>query len=211
MRDSGATVVIHGPRLARAASRRRPAGRRQFRAPPCACSPASWPASRFQSVLTGDESLSRRPMGRVMQPLRLMGATIESRQGGLPPLTDPRRSLAVPYATPSGCQRPGEILRSAGRLVCRRHHCGRGENRHPGSHRNRAAASWRHGALRRRLDRGRTRTRTARATLDVSGDLSGAAFFMVAAALVPGSEFLLPGVGLNPRRRALVDYLVEPG
>jgi 3-phosphoshikimate 1-carboxyvinyltransferase len=47
--------------------------------------------------------------------------------------------------------------------------------------------------------------------LEVPGDLSGAAFFIVAAALVNHSEVLLPGVGLNPKRRELLRYLVEAG
>jgi 3-phosphoshikimate 1-carboxyvinyltransferase len=47
--------------------------------------------------------------------------------------------------------------------------------------------------------------------LDIPGDLSGAAFFLVAAALAPDSEILLPKVGLNPRRRTLVDYLIQAG
>lgn len=77
----------------------------------------------FESSITGDESLCTRPMGRIIQPLRLMGAAVESREGELPPLKIRGKPQSRTLQPPCG-QRAGEILRSAGRTLRRRHDSG---------------------------------------------------------------------------------------
>jgi 3-phosphoshikimate 1-carboxyvinyltransferase len=165
----------------------------------------------FESSITGDESLSNRPMGRIIRPLRQMGAEIESRERELPPLRirggslkGMRYSLPVASAQVKSCvlfaglygDAPTAVeekipTRDHSEIALREFGCAiRGEG------------NWIEVDPRPKLQ-GRP--------LKVPGDLSGAAFFLVAAALVPNAELFLPGVGLNGRRRELLDYLVLAG
>jgi len=166
----------------------------------------------FNSVLTGDASLSRRPMRRVIDPLVAMGARIESEAGGLPPLRIEGRAVlrGVACRTPvASAQVKSAIL--LGGLYAR----GETEVRevHPTrDHTERMLAAfgwpvdWEPG--RARLTGGHD----LRATdVVVPGDFSSAAFFLVAATLVPGSELVLRGVGMNPRRTGLLGVLRAMG
>ena len=165
----------------------------------------------FASVLTGDESLSQRPMGRIIQPLSLMGAQIGSREGGLPPLSIRGGNLhAIRYSLPVASAQVKSCVLLAGLFadgptaveerVATRDHTEIALRQFGGTVRERE--SW------IEVEPGPT---LEGLRLDVPGDLSGAAFFIVAAALVPGSELMLPQVGLNPRRRTLIDYLDGAG
>lgn len=165
----------------------------------------------FPAVLTGDESLSRRPMGRIIRPLRLMGADIGSREGDLPPLRVSGGNLrAIRYALPVASAQVKSCVLLAGlygdgvtaveEKVATRDHTEIALGHFGGTVR-------RHGHW-VEVDPG---PRLQGREVDIPGDLSGAAFFIVAAALVPGSEILLPGIGLNPSRRALIDYLRSAG
>jgi 3-phosphoshikimate 1-carboxyvinyltransferase len=165
----------------------------------------------FQAVLSGDESLCRRPMGRIITPLRLMGARISSGEGSLPPLRIHGGPLrAIRYSLPVASAQVKSCVLLAGlyadgvtaveEAVATRDHT-EIALRHFGAT-LRQKGSWIEVEPGPSLEARR---------LDIPGDLSGAAFFIVAAALVPGSEILLPGIGLNPRRRALIDYLQEAG
>jgi 3-phosphoshikimate 1-carboxyvinyltransferase len=165
----------------------------------------------FESTITGDESLSRRPMQRVLEPLRLMGAEVDARPGGLPPLKIAggvlkgiRYNLPVPSAQVKSCVLLAGLY--AGQATCviepipTRDHT--------------EIALEQFGACVRRdgaLIEVDPAPRLAAQKLHIPCDLSGAAFFLIAAALVPGSELVLPGVGLNRRRRALIDYLRGAG
>jgi len=165
----------------------------------------------FASSITGDSSLARRPMGRVTEPLRLMGATIESRAGELPPLKilggrlrGIRYRLPLPSAQVKSCvllaglygDRPTAVEET----IPTRDHTEIALGQFGGA--VRISGNWIEVDPEPKLRAGR---------LSVPGDLSGAAFFLAAAALVPDSELTLPGVGLNATRRALVDYLVGAG
>jgi len=165
----------------------------------------------FESSITGDESLSNRPMGRIIQPLRLMGAAIESRARELPPLRirggslkGIRYSLPVASAQVKSCVLFAGLYGSAPTTV---------EETIPTRDHSEIALKEFGCALRIQgnwieVD---PEPRLQGRHLVVPGDLSGAAFFLVAAALVPNSELSLPGVGLNGRRRELLDYLMRAG
>lgn len=165
----------------------------------------------FESSITGDESLSNRPMGRVMQPLRLMGATVESRERELPPIRIRGGSLrGIRYSLPVASAQVKSCILFAGLY-------GDGptsvEEKVPTRDHSEIALKEFGGTIRIRenwieIDPG---TRLKGRHLVVPGDLSGAAFFLVAAALVRGSELSLPGVGLNVRRRELLDYFLRAG
>jgi 3-phosphoshikimate 1-carboxyvinyltransferase len=165
----------------------------------------------FESLITGDESLSNRPMGRVIRPLQMMGADIESRERELPPLRirggslkGIRYSLPVASAQVKSCVLFAGLYGDASTAV---------EETIPTRDHSEIALREFGGTLRIQgnwieVDPGPT---LQGRHLVVPGDLSGAAFFLVAAALVPNSELLLPGVGLNGRRRELLDYLLRAG
>jgi 3-phosphoshikimate 1-carboxyvinyltransferase len=165
----------------------------------------------FDSVLAGDESLSRRPMNRILHPLRLMGTRVGCREGGLPPLAIRGGDLkAIRYSLPVASAQVKSCILFAGMFadgvtaveerVATRDHS--------------EIALRQFGAVVWNSENWieiEPRPALAARRLEVPGDLSGAAFFIVAAALVPGSEIRIPGVGVNPRRRALVDYLRAAG
>lgn len=161
----------------------------------------------FDSTLIGDESLSKRPMRRVTDPLALMGARIDS-QEGLPPLhVHGKQSLhGIQYTLPVASAQVKSALLLAGLYA-------QGETEviepHPTrdyTERMLAAFGWPidFAPGRARLSGGHA----LRATdVDVPADFSSAAFFLVAASIVPGSELRLPSVGLNPRRTGLLHAL----
>lgn len=162
----------------------------------------------FDSTLTGDESLLRRPMRRVIEPLARMGARIDAQAGGLPPLhIHGGRSLSgIDYALPVASAQVKSALLLAGLYA-------RGETTirepHPTrdyTERMLAAFGWpvTFSAGEARLSGG---SRLHATTVVVPADFSSAAFFLVAASLVPGSDLLLREVGINPRRTGLLAAL----
>jgi 3-phosphoshikimate 1-carboxyvinyltransferase len=162
----------------------------------------------FDSTLIGDESLSQRPMGRVVEPLRRMGARIDSQAGGLPPLIiHVSNSLqAIDYELPvASAQVKSAILLAGlyahGDTIVREPHPTRDY-----TERMLAAFGWpiefRPGFARLRGGHGLRAT-----NIQVPADFSSAAFFLVAATLVPGSDLVLRQVGMNPRRTGLLRAL----
>jgi len=165
----------------------------------------------FGSVLTGDESLRQRPMERIADPLRAMGARIELRSGHAPIRVRPHRPglrpieyrLPVASAQVKSCVLLAGLYASGETVVIEstpsRDHTERmlglevqevGGERHilvEEAHTVPAAHWW------------------------VPGDFSGAAFFLVAGTLVPDSELRLEDVGLNPSRTALLEVLEGMG
>ena len=171
------------------------------------------------AVLDGDASLRRRPMGRVVEPLRAMGATFAGRGGDtlLPHGREgPRPALAhrLPDARP---QRPGQVGDPAGGARGGRRDPRHRGRRHPGPHGADAPRARRRRARgdggRRHAHRDRWPARPAsrRSTETVPADPSGAAFWLVAAAIHPDAELRLEGVSTNPTRRAIIDILRRMG
>jgi 3-phosphoshikimate 1-carboxyvinyltransferase len=168
------------------------------------------------SVLTGDASLRRRPMRRVITPLASCGATFSARAGGRMPLaiTGSGAALPISYRLPVASAQVKSAILLAGlnargvtvveEPVATRDHS---ENmlRHFG-----ASVAVSEGAGGRVIElAGQPELRAA--DVDVPGDPSSAAFPLVAALLVPGSAIRLPGVGLNPLRTGLFATLDEMG
>lgn len=169
-------------------------------------------AQAFDSVLVGDASLSKRPMRRVIEPLARMGACIDSEPGGLPPLRirGGRRLSGIDYATPVASAQVKSALLLAGlyadgETVVREPHPTRDY-----TERMLAAFGWpvEFAPGHARLSGGH---RLRATDVDVPSDFSSAAFFLVAASIVPGSELTLEAVGMNPRRTGLVDVLRRMG
>jgi len=163
---------------------------------------------RFDSTLTGDASLQLRPMRRIITPLEAMGARIEAAPEGRPPLTihgDTRLS-GIDYALPvASAQVKSALLlaalRASGETLVR-------EPRPTRDYTERMLAAF---GWPIHFEPGRARLsggHRLRATdIAVPADFSSAAFFIVAASIVPGSRLLLREVGLNPRRTGLLDVL----
>jgi 3-phosphoshikimate 1-carboxyvinyltransferase len=161
----------------------------------------------FDSTLIGDASLSKRPMRRVTDPLALMGARIDTRDG-LPPLRvhGGQPLHGIRYELPVASAQVKSALLLAGLY-------GTGETEiiepHPTrdyTERMLAAFGWpiAFEPGRAKLDGGHALHAT---DVNVPADFSSAAFFLVAASIVPGSALHLPAVGLNPRRTGLLHAL----
>jgi 3-phosphoshikimate 1-carboxyvinyltransferase len=168
-------------------------------------------AQPFRSEIGGDESLSRRPMRRILDPLGRMGARITAREGQFPPLSIEGAALrSIEYTLPVASAQVKSCILLAGLFA--------GgvttvvEPMRTRDHTEIALQQFgvpveiRHGAI--SVSGGRP---LRPAELTVPGDLSAAAFILVAALLLPGSDVVLRGVGLNPTRSALLDFLVSIG
>jgi 3-phosphoshikimate 1-carboxyvinyltransferase len=179
----------------------------------------------FQAVLDGDVSLRRRPVARIIEPLRAMGATLLARSDdSLPPLTvigrQPLRAVDRWTPVPSAQVKSAILLaalRADGRTTVRetiatRDHTERMlRARGIGVTTERLGAAdgnGHEGALAVSLEGGRTMR-----TIDdhVPGDVSAAAFWLVAAAIHPDADLVLRNVGVNPTRRAVIDLLRAMG
>ena len=163
---------------------------------------------RFE--LIGDESLSRRPMERVAEPLRRMGARVETTDGHAPLLVDGAHLRAVDYALPVPSAQVKSAILLAGLLAN-----GRTTVVEPVPTRDHTERLLeRAGAIITRRPGGVTVEGGHPLRLgevDIPGDFSSAAPFLVAAATVPGSAMTAHGVGLNPRRTGLLDVLERMG
>ena len=166
----------------------------------------------FHSVLTGDASIRRRPMDRIADPLRRMGARVSGRQGGrLAPLAiDGGRLSGIDYATPVASAQVKSAVLLAGLFAA-----GPTSVREPAQSRDHTermlgvfGAAVERDGLTTRL-RGPVALRAAQ--VRVPGDFSSAAYFIVAASLVPGSRVEIRDVGLNPTRTGLLDILTMMG
>ena len=171
-------------------------------------------------VLDGDASLRRRPVARIIQPLRLMGAVLHARRNdSLPPLTvfghTPLRAIDVTTSVPSAQVKSAILLaglRADGRTTVREAIATRDHTermlRARGvpvgcelSDRAGAAVAWTvEGGIRVRAIDER-----------VPGDVSAAAFWLVVGAIHPDAELSLRAVGTNPTRRAVIDLLRRMG
>jgi 3-phosphoshikimate 1-carboxyvinyltransferase len=171
-------------------------------------------AQRFFSAITGDASLRRRPMGRVVEPLIRMGAAITGRMNGnlLPLAITGRRLKGVSYRTPvasaqvkssilmAGLYAEGETVVEEPGGVISRDHTERMLKLF-GADIAISGSSVRVGS---------TRALTG-CKINVPGDISSAAFFLVGAAIAAGSELVVRGAGVNPTRLGIINILKRMG
>ena len=165
----------------------------------------------FSCELRGDESLSRRPMARIIKPLEMMGAQFESSDGGRPPLRLTGGHLkAIDYKLPVASAQVKTSLLFAGLYA-------------DGTTRVEEPIQTRdHGELALQAFGARVERRMREVSIEgrqklkeieavVPGDISSSAFFLCAAALFPNSQLLVPGLLLNPTRARLLDFLIGLG
>lgn len=165
-------------------------------------------SQNFASTLVGDESLSKRPMRRVTDPLRLMGAVIDAEPDGTPPLEiRPAPALTgIDYASPVASAQVKSAVLLAGLRA-------QGATSVTEPHPTRDYTERMLQAFGIDIDyrpgfarlAGGQRLRAA--NVQVPGDFSSAAFAIVAATLVPGSNVVLEDVGIDPRRTGLLEAL----
>jgi len=173
-------------------------------------------AQGFTTRIGGDESLSRRPMDRVIRPLTEMGAHIEGRQlsgrsGSFPPLTIHGRPLhGIDYALPMASAHVKSCVLLAGLFAA-----GDTIVREPVRTRDHTEIALQEfGAemeVHQRVIKLAAGAHLTGRELVVPGDLSSAAFFLVAALLLPEANLVIHNVGLNPTRSSLLDFLTGAG
>ncbi|RMQ98171.1 3-phosphoshikimate 1-carboxyvinyltransferase [Pseudomonas savastanoi pv. glycinea] len=165
-------------------------------------------AQSFDSTLTGDASLSRRPMGRVAEPLRAMGAVIETAAEGRPPLKikGGQTLNGLTYEMPIASAQVKSSLLLAGLY-------GQGtttviEPAPTRDHTERMLRGFGHPVT---VDGAKVSVKPGSgltaARIEVPADISSAAFFMVAASIAEGSDLVLEHVGINPTRTGVIDIL----
>lgn len=167
-------------------------------------------AQNFTSVLTGDKSIQKRPMNRIITPLSLMGADIKSNDG-FAPLTITGSSLhGIMYNSPVASAQVKSAILLAG-LYASSPTC----VVEPAKSRDHTEL------MLKKFGADLTATKTSVTInpcselfandIDVPSDISSAAFFMAAAILVPGSELILENVGINPTRDGIIRVLKDMG
>jgi len=165
----------------------------------------------FASTLTGDDSLRRRPMRRVIEPLRQMGAEIRSQEGDRAPIEIRGGHLhAIDYTTPVPSAQVKSAILLAGLFadgvttvresVCTRDH---------------TEVALREFGANVEGKRGtlsiHPRPKLTGRQLTVPGDLSGGVFLIAAALVLPDSSLMLHNVGLNPSRARVIDFFISIG
>jgi len=162
----------------------------------------------FDSVLTGDASLSKRPMKRVSEPLGQMGARIETNEGGRPPLRihGGQKLRGIDYPMPVASAQVKSSLLLAGLYAD-----GETVVTEPAPTRDHTERMLRGFGYEVRVDGPRVRVRGGGALtacdIDVPADISSATFFLVGAAISAGSELVLEHVGVNPTRIGVINIL----
>jgi 3-phosphoshikimate 1-carboxyvinyltransferase len=170
----------------------------------------------FTTEITGDESIRRRPMRRIIDPLALMGARIEARENSFAPLRIHGGNLkAIEYATPVASAQVKSCVLLAGLFA---DGCTTVIERTPT--RNHTEVMMRECGVKIEVggsDDGERISVVGREPLralgdyTVAGDLSSASFFIVAALIAPNAELRLRHIGINPSRTALIDALKTIG
>ncbi len=169
-------------------------------------------AQSFDVTLTGDASLSKRPMRRVTLPLEAMGAVINAKGNGIPPLCihGGHSLMGAHYDMPVASAQVKSSLLLAGLYAQ-----GKTSVMEPAptrDHTERMLNGFGYDVVRVgnivSLEGGGRLTAT---NIDVPGDISSAAFFLVGAAIAPGSDLLIEHVGVNPTRMGIITLLKQMG
>ena len=162
----------------------------------------------FDTTLTGDQSLSKRPMNRVIEPLRTMNAIIDSQPGGMAPLEVHAQSQlrAIDYRMPIASAQVKSCVLLASLYVE-----GKSTISEPAPTRDHTERMLRGFGC--EVDTNgsnisiRGRQTLYACNIEVPADISSAAFFLVAASIAPDSEITLQHVGINPTRTGIIEIL----
>ena len=170
-------------------------------------------AQTFETTLIGDGSLSKRPMRRIVDPLRQMGAAIATTEKGTSPLVISPAAAglkAISYDSPVASAQV-----KSGILLAGLYAEGKTEVREPEASRDHTERMLRGFGVEVEATPGHAAVRGGQrlkaTNIEVPADISSATFPMVAAAIVPGSDLLLTAVGINPTRTGIIDILRRMG
>jgi 3-phosphoshikimate 1-carboxyvinyltransferase len=175
---------------------------------------------KFTSEMTGDESLSRRPMERVIKPLSAMGAQIASREGKAPLRITGSSLKSIDYKMPVASAQVKSCLLFAGLFAdgetrieepLRTRDHGEVALRAFGAQLERKGSNASNGGSNKNEVRIRGGQRLRGIEARVPGDISSSAFFLCAASLFPESALTLPNLLMNPTRARLLDILMQMG
>jgi 3-phosphoshikimate 1-carboxyvinyltransferase len=169
----------------------------------------------FVTKMTGDGSLQKRPMRRIMTPLREMGAEIKAREDNFAPLEiQGSRLRPIEYKMPMASAQVKSAVLLAGLYAG-----GETSVIEPGKTRDHTELALAEFGAEIEKERRTIRVRGMAengaklhpVSVDVPGDLSGAVFFIAAASMLPKSSLMIQNVGLNPTRTAILDVLLQMG
>jgi 3-phosphoshikimate 1-carboxyvinyltransferase len=166
----------------------------------------------FDSVLMGDASLTKRPMGRVAKPLREMGARIETADEGRPPMQimGDSRLMGMDYTMPMASAQVKSCLLLAGLYAA-----GSTSVVEPAPTRDHTERMLKGFGYPVKVEGAKVTIepghKLSACQIDVPADISSAAFFMVAASIAEGSDLLLQHVGINPTRIGVINILRAMG
>ena len=159
----------------------------------------------FESILIGDESLSKRPMKRIIEPLRLMGADISSMDGKAPLYIKGGKMHGIEYLSPiSSAQVKSAVLLAGLKAE------GKTEYKEIYPSRNHTELMLKYLGADIETQDLKTIIKPSQLyskDIEVIGDISSAAFFIVAGLIVEGSDITIKNVGLNPTRTGIVDVV----
>jgi 3-phosphoshikimate 1-carboxyvinyltransferase len=167
---------------------------------------------KFDVRMTGDVSLSQRPMERVAKPLRQMGAVVETAEGGRPPLTlrGGQSLKAIDYVLPMASAQVKSCVLLAGLYAD-----GETSTTEPAPTRDHSERMLRGFGYQVKVDGPVAKLkgggRLTAVHIDVPADISSAAFFMVAASITPNADLTLEHVGINPTRVGVINILRAMG
>jgi 3-phosphoshikimate 1-carboxyvinyltransferase len=166
----------------------------------------------FHSCIIGDESIARRPMSRVTKPLKMMGAAIEGRENEYTPIAIRGGNLqGINYQSPVASAQVKSAILLAG-LQTNQEETKVTEPHKSRDHTERMLRAFgvevEEDAYSATIRGGQSLQAT---NIFVPGDISSAAFFLVAGAIVPNSEIVLKNVGINPTRTGILDVLKMMG
>lgn len=166
---------------------------------------------KFKSILTGDESLSKRPMKRVIDPLSLMGAKISSNEGKSPLLISGTDLHSINYTSKIASAQVKSCILLAGMQT--------NDNKktiytEPYLSRNHTEILLKHMGANISTDKNTTAIENSKLNpinIEIFGDISSAAYFIVAALIIPNSDIIIKNVGLNPTRTGIIEIAKKMG
>lgn len=161
----------------------------------------------FKSELFGDESLSKRPMKRVIEPLKLMGAKITHNEYKAPLVIEGTNLVGIDYVSPLASAQIKSCILLAGMFAD-----GITSIEEPYKSRNHTELMLDYLGANIQVEKNKVsikRSKLNAKDISICGDISSAAFFIVAALIVPGSEIIIENVGINPTRSGIIDILKQ--
>lgn len=166
-------------------------------------------AQNFTSTLTGDESLSKRPMKRIIEPLTLMGADISSVDNKAPLVIKGRELHSINYKSQLASAQVKSCILLAGM------HCsGTTTFEEPYISRNHTELMLKYMGCNIQIQNNAVKIQKSKLnpiTIEIPGDISSAAFFIAAALIIPNSDIIIKNTGINPTRTGILDIAKKMG